>query len=194
MNVQKNETDHLEIGHRTSAANSAPAAPDFLCQLLAAREERALVQKNILSSSSGGCLVQITVNVPGCPKRIENDEAVVQIAEAFFLRGANVRETVRVSLVNGAGVALLLFFPSLDPIAAKKTGIDVESTPLWGRALDIDVIARNGILTRKDVSLPARRCILCENEAKICARERRHDIGELRDAVRRMLTCAQVEI
>ncbi len=185
----------IKIGHRTGAANGAPAVPDFLCRLLTAREERALVQKNILSSSDGGCLVQITVNVPGYPKRIENDEVAVQIAETFFLRRAAVRETVRVSLVNGAGVALLLLFPSLEPIAAKKTGIDVENAAPWGRALDIDVITRNGILTRKDVLLPARRCILCENEAKICAREWRHDIVELREAVRRTLgSCVKAEI
>jgi holo-ACP synthase CitX len=163
---------------------------DFLRRLLAAREERAVAQKNFLSSADGGCLVQITLNVPGCPKRIENDASAALAAEASFKRRTAIEETVRATLINHAGVAIMLLFPALDPMAAKRAGIEVENIPGWGRVVDIDVVSHNGALSRKDLKLPARVCLICGDDAKHCARERRHDIAELRACVRRLLADA----
>ncbi|MDL2263535.1 citrate lyase holo-[acyl-carrier protein] synthase [Synergistaceae bacterium OttesenSCG-928-I11] len=171
------------------AVSGTSSGPDFLYRLLAAREERAVVQKNILSSSQSGCLVQMMPNIPGYPKRIENDTNAVAIAEKSFKCKIAMKEAVRACLINSAGIALLLLFPSLDAADAKKIGIEVENTPGWGRALDIDIITRTGIVSRKDLGLPARVCVMCGKEAKICARERSHNVEELRDTVRRLLAC-----
>ena len=171
-------------------AEKTPSGPDFLCslhRLLAAREERALVQKNLLSSVDGGSLVQIALNVPGWPKRIKNDAAAIRIAAASFKHKTSADEAARIILVNAAGVALLLLFPSLAPRAAKEAGVEVESVREWGRAVDIDVITHAGALSRRDLALPARKCLLCGDDAKHCARERRHDTDELRARVRELL-------
>jgi holo-ACP synthase CitX len=164
---------------------------DFLRLLLAAREERALAQKIFLSSASDGCLVQITPNVPGLPKRIENDASAALAAEASFKRRVAFAAAVRATLVNHAGVAVMLLFPSLDPTVAKMAGIEVENIHEWGRAVDIDVISRDGAVSRKDLGFPARTCLICGDDAKYCARERRHDIAELRACVRRLLADAE---
>ena len=44
-----------------------------------------------------------------------------------------------------------------------------------GRLLDIDVIAPDGgKISRTEIGLPARRCLLCGNPAPVCARSRAH--------------------
>ncbi len=49
-----------------------------------------------------------------------------------------------------------------------------------GRLLDIDVIAPDGMkISRTDVGMPVRRCLLCGQDAPACARSRTHTAAEL---------------
>ena len=59
----------------------------------------------------------------------------------------------------------------------------VSSRPL-GRLFDIDVFAADGTpLTRTQYGLPARRCIICGDDARACMRTRRHDYDELLNTI-----------
>jgi holo-ACP synthase CitX len=55
------------------------------------------------------------------------------------------------------------------------------------RVLDIDVITAAGPISRRDIGLEPRRCLLCAGDAKTCARERKHSPEELRERVRQLL-------
>jgi holo-ACP synthase CitX len=55
------------------------------------------------------------------------------------------------------------------------------------RVLDIDVITAAGPISRGDIGLERRKCLLCRDDAKTCARERRHPAEDLREYVRRLL-------
>lgn len=60
-----------------------------------------------------------------------------------------------------------------------------------GRLWDIDVLDAQGrILSRLDIGLPARRCLLCRQPAKICARQRRHGSEQLLQEMERMFNDA----
>ena len=59
-----------------------------------------------------------------------------------------------------------------------------------GRVLDIDVIAPEGQLSRLGMGLPPRRCLVCGESAKDCARAGRHDPSELREMVMRIIKTA----
>jgi holo-ACP synthase CitX len=55
------------------------------------------------------------------------------------------------------------------------------------RVLDIDVITAAGPISRGDIGLERRRCLLCPDDAKTCARKRKHPPEELRERVRQLL-------
>ena len=67
-----------------------------------------------------------------------------------------------------------------DARAIKRRLCALEDGEALGRLLDIDVIAPDGgKISRTEIGLPARRCLLCGNPAPVCARSRAHSADAL---------------
>ena len=68
----------------------------------------------------------------------------------------------------------------LDLVTAKRRMVEIEEGFALGRLLDIDVMAK-GVpkISRQQLGLPPRRCLVCGEMAAACARSRRHDIKEI---------------
>ena len=67
-----------------------------------------------------------------------------------------------------------------DPWSIKKITTSIEENHKLGRLFDFDIFNKNGEqLSRSGIGLHARRCLLCGNSAKACARSRKHSIEEL---------------
>ena len=145
--------------------------------VLAGRDERAAVQNELLATAAFVC--QISLNIPGWPKRLDGDEAAARkCAGEFQKQLGRAPLTVR-ELASGAGFCIEMSFDG-DADDAKRAAVEIEETAPWGRVFDIDVITRDGQLSRKTLGLPARKCLLCNEEAKVCARAGRHSQVELR--------------
>lgn len=153
------------------------------------REERASEQARLISGGDGYFVCQITLNIPGFPKRLAWDEALVEQCAWKLVKNIGRKPLEEVKLINGAGAALLMLFDGGGGSAreAKAAGIFIEASTVYGRLADIDVIAAQGPLSRKDFSLEPRRCFICNGDSKECARERRHPCGELREKAQAML-------
>ena len=165
-----------------------PAMQSALCALLNGREERARLQAFSLSGFDEGCICQISLNIPGLPKKMEGEAKALSLA-AGRLTHVLERETAEsTALVNGAGTALLLIFPHISPLELKKNTVEIEESADWCRVLDIDVISHSGAVSRRDLGLPPRRCLLCKREAKLCARLGAHSIQDLREVSARLLS------
>jgi holo-ACP synthase CitX len=167
---------------------------NILEPLLAAREERAWAQKFFLSSfaSSGVCcIVQFSLNIPGWPKRLSGDERAVSAAIKIFMDeiACSASPLASAFLSNAAGFAAL-FSLSGEASEIKKTAVSIEESFEWGRALDIDVITDAGPVSRTREGFPARRCLVCGEEAKICARSKAHPMEELRRKTESILLSA----
>ncbi len=65
----------------------------------------------------------------------------------------------------------------------KCASVELEQQSAAGRLWDIDVIGKNGILSRQALGLGPRRCLVCERDARICARERTHSLQALNQAM-----------
>jgi holo-ACP synthase len=62
-----------------------------------------------------------------------------------------------------------------------------EENPL-GRLWDLDVIdPLRGAISRKSLGRPARRCLLCDEEAHACGRSRAHSLQELQNAIEEII-------
>ena len=159
---------------------------DYLESLLAARDERALMQADMLKSFC--CVLQISLNIPGMPKRIQGDEDAINRGEEILLEFIGANPAERLALCNNAGYTVMFGLRDVNPLELKKTAVLVEELEPWCRVLDIDVISTAGHISRTDIGFLPRRCMLCEQEAKVCARLRSHSVGELRDKVQLMLS------
>lgn len=157
-------------------------------RVLQGREERSSLHSRLFHR--GLVVVQVSLNIPGFPKRLEGDifladrMATKAMAEIGALGGSVLQE---IGLLNGAGYAVLVgarLEGSLHLL--KRRCIALESLP-WGRAFDLDVLTSAGSVSRQHLGEPPRRCLLCGEEAKSCAREGRHDRRELRKVLESLL-------
>jgi holo-ACP synthase CitX len=176
----------------------------ILQALLRSREERAFAQKFLLDIIGGeGCIAQISLNIPGWPKKIAGCERALLYGDELFRRElaplSGARVFARVPLSNDAGGAIIYALrirgrDEQNKSAAerlKMKAIKIEESER-GRVLDIDIITRLGQISRDALGREPRKCLLCAECAKVCAREGRHGAEELREAVGLLLRHNQV--
>lgn len=66
----------------------------------------------------------------------------------------------------------------------KKLTVQIEETHPFGRLYDIDVYGMDGKgISRQELGLPVRKCLICDKDAKICGRSRSHSVEELQQKV-----------
>ena len=74
--------------------------------------------------------------------------------------------------------------------SVKQKAITFEDNNKFGRLFDIDVLLYNNDLhplSRKDFEQPARKCLLCDKPAKICARSRTHSVDEMQSYINKLM-------
>jgi holo-ACP synthase len=150
-------------------------------RVLSGREGRARLQKYILESAP--LIVQVSLNLPGYPKETAGSLNLVEAIGVFMVKKCTSmggRTPSLWVLENGMGPAFLFGAEKVPPKKVKELAMSLEDRSLWGAVLDIDVILSAGALTRASLGYRPRKCFLCDLPAKECARQRRHEIGELR--------------
>lgn len=162
---------------------------EALNAVMSGREERASEQSRLISGGTDYFVCQISLNIPGFPKRLDGDMALAEQCIRKLIKIICCEPLEEVKLINGAGAALLILFDGGYGAArrAKAAGIFIEENTAYGRIVDIDVITARGPLSRKHFSLGPRRCLICGGDSKECAREQRHSYEELRAKTRAML-------
>lgn len=161
-------------------------------EVLSGRDERAACQKRMLAAQNGAFVCQIGLNVPGFPKRVPGDITIIKDCRRFLLACAGAAPFEEHYLDNGAGLCWQGAFDgkSYDARALKRAAVEAENSMEAGRILDIDVHTAEGQLSRLDMGLPPRRCLVCGESAKACARAGTHDPAELRELVIRIIKTA----
>ena len=153
-----------------------------LDDILAARDARVARQQAMLAQ--GGVLLSLTLVAPGAVKRSPLLDAIFAAALAA-LRPLVDDARARIEAVDDSGHHALYL---LDGEARdwKTRMLALENRAPLSRLWDIDIIDRDGVaVSRRDLGLPPRRCLLCDDDAKTCARERRHDIAALQADIAR---------
>ena len=153
-----------------------------LDDILAARDARVARQQAMLAQ--GGVLLSLTLVAPGAVKRSPLLDAIFAAALAA-LRPLVDDARARIEAVDDSGHHALYL---LDGEARdwKTRMLALENRAPLSRLWDIDIIDRDGVaVSRRDLGLPPRRCLLCDDDAKTCARERRHSIAALQADIAR---------
>lgn len=160
-----------------------------LPELLASRDARQIRQQTWLAQY-GLPLISFTTLAPGPVKDSELTRRIFNhglraLREMLAASAWEIQRQSCLSLATGAEGLLAVEAPAQ---ALKQAAIALEQQHPLGRLWDIDVLTPQGeILSRTALALPARGCLLCDNDARICARERAHPLAELLSRMEAML-------
>lgn len=146
---------------------------DRMTDLLSAREERVLLQEELLRVY-GGVLLVHRVNMPGPEKGGPLALALFETMEAVLEETFGPETLASHKLLTAEGPTALRLV-SGDADGLKGRAVALENTHPLGRFADLDVHIRGeGSLSRTKLGHEPRRCYLCGEPAHGCAREQRH--------------------
>ena len=159
--------------------------------MLAARDARAARQKNLLTRFRGACLVTFTVVVPGAVKRTPESErlfrAGLQALGDFIRRYELVPLRFETNCPETGYEAYLVL--RTEPSFLKIELCKLETSAPYGRLWDMDVLAPFGKpVSREDVGLPPRGCVVCGKPGHACASRRLHPMDEVLAACQTLLS------
>lgn len=160
-----------------------------LQQLLESRDERQRLQQQYLSENPGMTLLVATIVMPGPEKRnslsaIVAKAAMQAIHEEF---GSVIRMEDTRDLQTGFEGWFIMDSDSED---AKRRSCSLEDSHPLGRLFDLDVFCSGtaGPISRTSLNLPERRCILCNEPARMCMRSGVHSRESVMDRINKMVT------
>ncbi|MBE0490674.1 MAG: citrate lyase holo-[acyl-carrier protein] synthase [Sulfurospirillum sp.] len=158
--------------------------------ILANKEERARRQKELLVRNSGCFLISLSINTPSAIKLSLASLVIYEIACQAIdsILTQNGFECLAVQEQKALSGAEKLFTCRGDARAFKILTCKLEVKHPLGRLMDIDVFDPTGVLlSRTDFGFEKRRCLLCENEAFVCAREQKHSYATLNASIKKLV-------
>ena len=159
-------------------------------QLLDSRDRRAARQKDLLGKFPGKSLLCLTVQLPGAVKRNALSLAIARAGVAAVRLAFSPDYEELLDLETGYEGFFVL---PLSAHASKRQAVTLEDSHPLGRLFDLDVCGLSGPagqllpLSREDLGLPPRRCLLCGEPARYCMRAHTHTQEDLIAQIERMV-------
>lgn len=161
-----------------SLADTAAAAvreEDLPLRILAARDRRQESIDRLEAPNS--TVIAVSMSIPGPDKHLPG-------AHELFHHGlaevtSRVQPAAAPEVINDLLGPFALYPTRLPASEAKVCAIFVEESHPAARLLDIDVYEGGLQLSRTDLRLPSRPCLLCSRGANECMRVRRHDHSDI---------------
>lgn len=156
-----------------------------ISEILEAREARAQKQAQLLRQY-GMPLICFTMNIAG---PVKNSPLIL----SGFRQGQKLLNDRFVPEYEEESIAPTgceyYYVVDGDPKTIKQQTAQIEDGLPMGRLFDMDVIAPEGTkISREQIGLPGRKCLLCGNDARVCGRSRAHTVAELQAETDRLLT------
>lgn len=157
-----------------------PSSNENILEILKAREERAARQSRFLKRY-GLPLLSFSMNIPGPVK----DSPLIR--SGFYegrQRLLKRLQPVAEELCFDAAGPSLLWAVDGGAESVKAAAAEIEEQDELGRLFDMDVLDAAGEkLSRRE----PRKCLLCGEDARVCARSRNHGLTELTAETQRRL-------
>lgn len=161
-----------------------------IMDILSARERR-LKERLQAVGLYGGTAVSIQLNIPGETKDSTVYRNALKVAVQTVLQSAKgscipvLKKNVQ--FFKTGPEALFIF--DANAIHLKELMVEIEEQHPLGRLFDIDVYGKSdNPLSRTTLMLPARRCYVCDDVAKVCGRSQRHALPVIIDKVDQLIT------
>lgn len=158
-------------------------------EILNAREKRAEMQRKLIDTYKN-TLISFTLNIPGIEKCNSTFTKVHKTGIRLLeeeLEKKNIKILHKVVKASAGGDEAFLVVDA-GSWCIKRITTYIEENHRLGRLFDIDVFNENGEQTsRSGIGLHARRCLLCNDSAKACARSRKHSMEELMSKINNII-------
>ncbi len=150
---------------------------DIRLKILEDREKKIQVIHEKMNSTSN-FFITIKGNICGEDKNIKITNILTSLYLNEVLKSFNVLSYDQYSSYDGN--YYLVEISDKNPVEVKKKLIYLESIKI-GRFIDLDLYSNNQFksISRKDLNLPSRLCIICNNNYNICLREKKHSKEEV---------------
>lgn len=123
--------------------------------------------------------VVVRCNYPGADKDNRTSRKVVEVLreEVESILGLNIKKTERIDSFEGR---TYIYMVVGDTGRLKEQMVKLEESNPYGRLVDIDVYHGDGRgIGRREIGKDPRRCYICQEEAHLCVRSRKHTLEEL---------------
>lgn len=165
-----------------------------IMDILSARERRLKERQQSLRLY-GGTAVSIQLNIPGETKDSTDYRNTLKVAVSSVLLSVKRASVLvlkeHVQFYKTGPEALFIF--DANAIELKKLMVEIEEEHPLGRLFDIDVYDKNDHpLSRTTLMLPARKCYVCNDVAKVCGRSKRHDLPIVIERVHQLIANYEV--
>lgn len=166
--------------------------PVSLFEMLNARDERYEKQQSLLDTYLGSSLLVVTMNIPGDVKNSEIIHNVFQSAISNIDQKLVGIKHYSVNLIKQKTGSEAYYVLDIPPVELKRLMLYVEETHPQGRLFDLDVLYMNEDdtvvkVSRREFKIEARRCFVCNKDAKECARSRAHTTDEMKEAIANLI-------
>ena len=149
-------------------------------EMAAARESRAMAQMTLLSRHKNAVVVCLTMNIAGPVKRSRRIDRAFSEGEHVVRAVLSPHKMHFAHAIHEKTGCEAIFCVEGDPFEIKRRLCALEDAQPIGRLWDIDVLFGMGEkVSRTQLGLPPRKCLLCDQDAPVCARSRAHSVDEL---------------
>lgn len=133
-------------------------------------------------------LITITMRIPGPIKNNRYISRTFNVIVDKFIADYKVIKEVLWDLSTGPQAFIII---DKDPGILKQETVKYEDNDPLGNIADIDVFAVDedsvSPITRKELDVPARKCIICDKTAKECTEKSNHSLEELRQKINNII-------
>ncbi|MBI9097969.1 MAG: citrate lyase holo-[acyl-carrier protein] synthase [Spirochaetaceae bacterium] len=143
-----------------------------------ARELRGITQKKMIEQYHSP-LISFSLNIPGPEKDNTLYRKIHRVGEIVIEKAFAQHIIHRISQNGKTGPQAYYAIKMPSPLIKKET-VKIEENHPYGRIFDIDVIdLQCKPISREKLNIPGRKCFICEEEAALCSRSRKHGVEEL---------------
>ena len=162
-------------------------------EVLHTRENRARFQEALAAEYAPDTVISFKLNIPGPVKSNETIGKIFSlgksdITDALSAEGWEILYEKTMDLKTGPELFLVTRGTHAE---VKSAMIRLEEETSLGRLYDLDVFAAEGTvvrtLSRENLGYAERRCLVCEQPAKVCGRNRTHEIREMHEKIMEIL-------
>jgi len=156
-----------------------------LQEILENREWRAKRQKELIVQYQKPLLC-FTMNIAGPDKW--NRDVSIGFAVGNLLLRQMLKSVVHYECHYDCAGCSAFYVADMPAAQLKSIAIEVEHTEHIGRLFDMDVLDAEGKkISREELGYPPRKCLICQEDARLCARRRNHGLDAIRQKTQQLL-------
>ena len=162
-------------------------------EMLAARDHRVELQQEFIARFHHP-VICFMLNIPG-PHKVGEDVYWAFETGLQCIEHSLAQNDIRIEAEKKeAEVTGYVYYASVDAeaIRVKELMCLIEDADRLGRIFDIDVIRKDGQkVSREEFGMPPRKCLMCEEEAHLCARNRTHAVPDMVAEIHHIIEAAR---